>query len=202
MDAEENIRPFRFTVRRFLMATPSFVMFLMMALGLVVVVWLGYCARSTPTDNVHFGSFNTAFVIVLMLYVLVMSRMPYINIVTDTFVDGMHFVSESIADKFNKHPPVLAGSTSPTTAAPGVVLPTTRPTDFVEWVSQTQIQPKTGATLPVGWRVSYSDGTNFGVVDQPIDVDAAKTISVYWDPDNVVHPGQTPLPTEVLHGRP
>jgi len=181
------------------MVTPGFVKFALMLAAFVVVFSLGKAARRSTPDNTHFGAFYNWFVIALVLFVLAISEMPYVSVITKTFAESIDFVSVSIADKFNKQKPLI---TAAPTTLPGVVLPTTRPTDFVEWVSTTQIQPKAGATLPFGWRVSYSDGTAFGVVDKPISVDAAKTISVYWDPDTSVYPGQSPLPVEVLPGRP
>ena len=123
--------------------------------------------------------------------------MQYVSVVTKTIAEGMDFVSKSIADKINSQ-----SSGTASTAAPGVTLPIGRPSDFVEWVSRTQIQPKAGASLPAGWRISYTDGTNFGVIQGVVDVDAAKTINVYWDPDNIVFPGQKPLPFEIFSGRP
>lgn len=179
------------------MLTASFLKGCFVFFGGIVMVWFGYNARCSKPDEKHFGGWYIAFIVMFAFYLLAISKLPYVSALTDTLAESVDFASTSIADKINSH-----SSGTASTAAPGVTLPVGRPSDFVEWVSPTQIQPKAGASLPAGWRISYTDGTKFGVIQGVVDVDAAKTINVYWDPDNLVFPGQKPLPFEIFAGRP
>lgn len=170
---------------------------LVLALGGVMYSW--YVSRKTPTDDKHVGVAHFIFTIALILFVLVVSDLPWIKPIKDGMVYGIDAVSAKIAENYNKQQSTTPGPVASTATA----FPPQPPTDFVEWVTAIRIQPKAGVSLPHGWRVSFTDGAGtIGLVDKPIDVDAARTISVYWDPNNLILPGQASSPPVEIPNRP
>lgn len=160
---------------------------ILVALG--IVCWrLGAAAmNSTPAANV-FGGYYTAFTIVLIFMVLVLSKMQYVSVLTDTCVEVVDFVATSVANKFNKHATSSAtGATGASSAATPV--PAGSPNDYIEWTDNLHVQPKAGAASLNGWTV-----TVIPVDPAPAKVDSRQRVitqitvlpepyNVYFDPD-------------------
>lgn len=172
--------------------------------GLAILCWrLGVAARtSTPAANV-FGGFYTAFVIVLIFLVLVLSKMKYVSALTDTCVEGVDFVSTSIASKFNKHATTSATGTTGGATSAATPVPTGNPNDYIEWVDHTHVQPKPGATLPADWSVTIlpADANKRQRVMAPIEV-PDEPLTVYFDPDPAKLPAAKSFGQVAVTGRP